>query len=87
MFVLVAKNKKKQIKGSVRTILKEELVELFKKYKNREFVSGLTACQKCIKQAIWIAWRLGPLELEDNQNELLQHLYEVIQHIIKHIIK
>lgn len=41
---------KNQIKGRVRTILKEELVELFKKYKNREFVSGLTACQKCIKQ-------------------------------------
>ena len=39
-----------QIKGETRVVYKAELVELIKKYKNRDFVSGLAACQKCIKQ-------------------------------------
>lgn len=42
-------NKQKhQIKGETRVVYKEETVELLKKYKNRDFVSGLVACQKCI---------------------------------------
>lgn len=49
---------------------------------NNNFVEIVNTCTiDYFLFSIWIAWRLGPLELEGNQNELLQHLYEVIQHI------
>jgi hypothetical protein len=31
--------------------------------------------------SLWLAWRLGPFEFEDNDNDLSKHLYEIIQHI------
>ena len=41
---------KVQIKGDIRVVFKEELIQLIKDNKNNEFESGLPACQKCIKQ-------------------------------------
>lgn len=47
---------KYQIKGETRVVYKEKLIELIQIYKNRDFVYGLIACQRCIRQVVKVLY-------------------------------